>query len=64
MLFLKDKDVSTIMNKGIVWRKDMFRFMSMLVADNTYLESFWIKCIENNMNMICISDVPLYTINV
>ena len=64
LVFLKDKDtLSSVVNSGIVWRKDIYKFISSVNINNTYLENFWVTCIENNMNMICISENPLYIIN-
>ena len=29
------------------------------IEQNNY--NFWLKCVENNMNIICISEIPLFS---
>jgi hypothetical protein len=54
-------------NRGITLRKDLYYIIEPFdnleeIEDNNY--NFWIKCVENNMNMICISEIPLLSINI
>jgi hypothetical protein len=55
-------------NRGIIWRKDLYLMIEQEEELNDNLEditynnyNFWLKCVENNLNMICISEIPLFT---
>ena len=55
-------------NRGIIWRKDLYLMIEQeekldnILEDMTYNNyNFWLKCVENNLNMICISEIPLFT---
>ena len=59
-----NKNICT--NSGIIWRRDLYPIIEPLddleeINENTY--SFWVKCVENNMNMICMSELPLLSID-
>ena len=59
-----NKNICT--NSGIIWRRDLYPLIEPLddleeINENTY--NFWVKCVENNMNMICVSELPLLTID-
>jgi hypothetical protein len=55
-------------NRGIIWRKDLYLMIEQeeklddILEDMAYNNyNFWLKCVENNLNMICISEIPLFT---
>jgi hypothetical protein len=59
-------------NNGLIWRRDLYPIIEPLhsldelddledINENTY--NFWVKCVENNMNMICMSELPLLIMN-
>ena len=57
-----------IYNRGIIWRKDLYLMIEQeeklddILEDMAYNNyNFWLKCVENNLNMICISEIPLFT---
>ena len=66
--YLVNKNI--IGNIGLIWRKDLFNLIENeteinLEDINIDIEydnyNFWLKCVENNLNMICISDYPLFS---
>ena len=52
-------------NRGLVWRKSLYNLIEPSnnleeIEQNNY--NFWLRCIENNMNIINISEIPLFSI--
>jgi hypothetical protein len=44
-------------NKGLIWRKEIYNLIECNSNNN-----FWLKCVENNLNIIGFSENPLYSI--
>ena len=44
-------------NKGLIWRKEIYN----LIESNSN-NNFWLKCVENNLNIIGFSENPLFSI--
>ena len=61
-LLIFSKDTKTIPYTGVVWRKNIHSFLNNLEEIDDDI-NFWKYCIESNLNIRCVSNKILYSIN-